>query len=171
MTMCFTPALSRSSIALSALSSATWSTTAGFSANNILTRSSSPAATKPSVDISIPPLVLAKAISRSVVTRPPAETSWAAITEPRATSRCTALNAAANRPASATVGASAPRRFMVCPRAEPPSFSESDEKSTYINCDFLGCITGLTVRFTSVTSPAAEMITVPGANTLSSPYF
>ncbi|MPM79874.1 hypothetical protein SDC9_126916 [bioreactor metagenome] len=32
-------------------------------------------------------------------------------------------------------------------------------------------ITGLTVFFTSVTSPAAEMMTVPGEKTFSSPYF
>jgi hypothetical protein len=90
---------------------------------------------------------------------------------PLFTRRCTALNVAANCATFFTVGASEPMWLSDWANALPPSLRLSPEKSTYISVLLLFLSTGDTVLRMSLTSPAAEIITVPGANTLSSPYF
>ena len=56
-------------------------------------------------------------------------------------------------------------------KAEPPSFSSSPLKSINIKVDLRRAATGATTLRISPTSPAAEIITVPGAITFCSPYF
>ncbi len=73
---------------------------------------------------------------------------------------------------SVTVGTSVPTRFITCPRALPPRDDSILLISIYMSVASSSFLrTGSTISLTLVTSPAEDMMTVPGESTTPSLYF